>query len=119
MMKNFLVLIVFVSTMLFGLIVSDLFGLPLKLDNYAHQNCVRWADETFERPLFTLNEAKPLMRKKVTSKDGKTGRIIRWEMVGYDKFFVAVYFGNGAADENSSLTFYDKNRFSEELKIVD
>lgn len=124
MMKNFLVLIVFVSTMLFGLIVSDLFGLPLKLDNYAHQNCVRWADETFEKPLFTFHEAKSLLRKKVISnkenfRKGETGRIMRLEMVGQDKFLIEIYWGKGATDEKSLVTLHGPEWFSKDFEILD
>lgn len=110
--------------MLIGLVVSDLFGLSSKLDNYAHQNCIRWDEYKPKTSLFALSEVSPLLRKKVISKNeifrkGETGRIMFLQPVGKDKFMVAVYWGNGTEDEKSNLTFFDKNRFSEELEILD
>ncbi|CAN5637908.1 hypothetical protein BH20ACI4_BH20ACI4_31340 [soil metagenome] len=123
-MKNFVVLSVFISTMIFGLAISDLFKLSSKMDNFTHQNCVRWGDDTFEKPLFTLQEAKFLLRKKVISKKenfrkGEIGRIMRLEMVGQDKFLVEIYWGNGATDENSLTTLHGPEWFPKDFEIVD
>lgn len=124
-MKNFLVLVVFVSTMLFGLIISDSFDYSAKFDNYLHPNCARWEGEIIEKPLFTLNELKQLNGKKVISlndnfdKKGEIGKVIHFEMVGQDKFLVAIYWGNGAEDKDSYLTFHGKEGFSEDFRVVD
>lgn len=123
-MKNFVVLSVFVSTMLFGLIVSDLFDFSAKLDNYLHRHCARWEGEIVKKPLFNLTEIKQILGKKVISKNEnfgaeETGRVINFEMVGQDKFLAVIYWGNGVDDNDSTLTFHDKESFLREFELVD
>lgn len=123
-MKNFLILAVFISTMLLGLVISNSLVSYTKVDNYLHRNCAKWGDETLEKPLFTLQEAVSLIGKKVISKDGsfknnETGRIISIEMVATDKFLVEIYWGKGVFDEKSDVTFHDKNLLSEDFEIFD
>lgn len=118
-MKNFLVLITFISTVLFGLMVSDSFDDSAKFDNYPHRT-----EETFEKPLFTLQQANLLVGKKVISKnvnfkENEIGRIISFEMVAPDKFLIEIYWGNGAEDENSTVTFHDKQWFSRDFEVLD
>ena len=80
-MKNFIVLSIFISTLIFGLASAESFQLSGKFKNYLHRNCVRWEGEKAETSLFTLEEASPLLRKKIISKNenyrkGETGRVI-------------------------------------------
>ena len=63
-MKNFIVLSVFISTMIFGLAVTESFDLSGKFKNYLHRDCVQWKGEIMEKPLFTLTEIKHNFRKK-------------------------------------------------------
>lgn len=123
-MKNFLVLSVFISTMIFGLAITESVDFSGKFKNYLHRDCVQWKGEIMEKPLFTFTEIKPILGKKVISKNenfvpGQTGRVINFEMVGQDKFLAVIYWGNGADDNDSTLTFHDKQGFSESFKITD
>ena len=123
-MKNFIVLSVFISTMIFGLAVTESFDLSGKFKNYLHRDCARWEGEIMKKPLFTLTEIKPILGKKVISKNEyfeaeQTGRVIHFEMVGQNKFLAVIYWGNGADDNDSTLTFHDKQGFSENFKITD
>lgn len=123
-MKNFLVLSVFVLTMIFGLAVTESIDLSGKFHNYVHRDCARWEGETVKKPLFNLTEIKNLLGKKKISEDknfksGQTGRVIHFEMVGQDRFLAVIYWGNGADDNDSSLTFHDKKSFSGDFKIID
>lgn len=63
-MKNFIVLIVFMVTMLSGLAISDSFKVSTDFDNCLHRNCARWEGEIVEKPLFPLSEIKNLLGKK-------------------------------------------------------
>lgn len=117
-MKNFVVLVVFLATMIFGLIVSTDFTNKSNSD-FAHST-----NETFENTFFTLLEANRLTGKKVISKNrnfrnGETGRIISFEMIAPDKFLIEVYWGKGALDENSTVTFHCKESFSGEFRVLD
>ena len=123
-MKNFVALCVFISAAVFGLAVSDSPEMSGKIENYLHRDCARWADETFDKPLFTLREANHLLGKKVFSRNknfrnNETGRIISIEMVAPDEFLMEVYWGNGAEDENSTVTFHDKENFSRDFRVLD
>ena len=85
---------------------------------------VRIAQRDTKKPLFTLTEIKPILGKKVISKNEyfeaeQTGRVINFEMVGQNKFLAVIYWGNGADDNDSTLTFHDKQGFSENFKIID
>ncbi len=87
-------------------------------------DCGRRTDETPGKPLFTIREANQLFGKKVISKNGnfrksEIGRIVSFEMVAPDKFLIEIYWGKGAADENSTVTFHDKESFSRDLELVD
>ncbi len=123
-MKNFAAITLFVATLLIGLLFSVPFDVALKVDDYIHQNCVTWGYNVPEPSRFTLKEAKPLLRRKVLSKSenfrkGETGKVMYLQIVGKDKFMVAIYWGNGAGDENSSLTFHNKEWFSRDFELVD
>jgi hypothetical protein len=88
-MKNFLVLAVFLSTMVFGLIIAG----STDLANESNSDCTLLTNETFDKPFFTLREANRLSGKKVISKNkhfkkNETGRIISFEMIAPDKFLV-------------------------------
>lgn len=123
-MKNFIVLAVFLSTMLFGLIVSGSSDLANELNDSVHSDCARWSEETKNKPLFTLREANYLSGKKVISKTrgfrkNEIGRIVSFEMVAPDKFLIEIYWGGGAEDENSTVTFHDKEWFAKDFEILD
>ncbi len=123
-MKNFFVLVAFITTVIFGLMLSSAANPYFVSSNILHRNCVRSGEETTGKSLFTLEEVNNLVRKKVIStnpefKFGETGRIISFEMVGTDKFLIEIYWGKGATDENSSVTFHDKEWFSKDFEILD
>ena len=68
------------------------------------------------RPLFTLEEGKQLLGKRVRAENSKLypqniGRIRHLEMVGQDKFFMMVDWEVAPDDGKESLRFYDKNDF--------
>lgn len=123
-MKNLLVLSIFVTTMIFGLVTSDRFDLSGEFESFLHRDCVRWTDDELNKPLFTLQEANNLLGKKVilantALRKNKIGRIISFEMVAPDKFMIEIYWGNGADDENSTVTFHDKESFLKEFEVLD
>lgn len=121
-MKNFFVLTSFLITTSIGLFAANLFQPSAKADRFFHQNnfCV------FENPdeqFFTLEEANEVSGKKVISKKrnsifGKSGRIVSFEMIAPDEFLIEIYWGNGADDENSAVTFHDKSSFLENFEVV-
>ncbi len=123
-MRNFLALFVFISTMLCGISISGVFS---SSDNAEKNYCVYDFNDTekqIDNSFFTLPEANYLVGKKVISKNsavGKNefGRIVTFEMVATDKFLVEIYWGKGADDENSTVTFHDKNDFKEDFEISD
>ena len=110
--------------MVFGLAVTESFDLSGKFKNYLHRDCAQWEGEILKKPLFTLTEIRTILGKKVISENeffeqGQTGRVINFEMVGQDKFLAVIYWGNGADDNDSTLTFHDKQGFSGSFKIID
>ena len=125
MMKDFIVFSAFLTAMIGGLVLAELFEGAAEFESYLHQDCVRWSADKYDKPLFTLSEAKTLLGKRIVSRGEnfrprETGKIVHLETVGRDKFLIAVYWGPDAADENSApLTFYDKERFSRDFEIID
>ena len=118
-MKNFVVLIIFLSTMFFGLLLAGSSDSTNKFENRSLQT-----DETSDKSLFTLCEANRLSGKKVISKNrnlrkNRTGRIVSFEMVAPERFLIEIYWGNGAEDENSTVTFHDKESLSRDFEILD
>jgi hypothetical protein len=121
-MKNFFVLTAFLFTTLIGLVSSNLFQPKTEIEQSFYQNnFCEFSD--FEEKYFTLDEANEIFGKKVISKDRnfnfeKSGRIISYEMFSPDKLLIEIYWGNGADDENSTVTFHDKISFQRDFQIV-
>jgi hypothetical protein len=123
-MKNFLVLAVFLSTLFFGLIIAGSSDSTGKFNNFLHTDFALQTDETLDKSLFTLCEANRLSGKKIISKNrnfrkNRIGRIVSFEMVTPDGFLIEIYWGNGAEDENSTVTFHDKETFSRDFEVID
>jgi hypothetical protein len=121
-MKNFFVLTAFLFTTLTGLVFSNLFQPKTGIEQSFYQNNFCEVTDSGEK-YFTLDEANEIFGKKVISKDRdfnfeKSGRIISYEMVSPDKLLIEIYWGNGADDENSTVTFHDKTSFPENFEIV-
>lgn len=122
-MKNFLALTAFSISVIVGLMLSAAPSAVLSFGKILHRDCVRREKITTEKPLFTFEEAKDLIGKKAYSKNpnfrkGEFGRIISLEMIGTDKFLIGIYWGKGVDDENSSLTFHDKEWFQKDFEFV-
>jgi hypothetical protein len=118
-MKNFVVLAVFLSSMFFGLMLAGSSDPTNEFENNSLQT-----DEILDKSLFTLCEANRLSGKKVISKNrdfrkNRIGRIVSFEMIAPDKFLIEIYWGNGATDENSTVTFHDKESLLRDFKILD
>lgn len=121
-MKNFFVLTVFLFSTLIGLFSSGLFQPKLENRQFFNQNNFCEFKDSEEK-FFTLDEADELFGKKVisTNRDfnfDKNGRIISFEMVSPNKFLIEIYWGNGADDEHSTVTFHDKTSFLKDFKAV-
>lgn len=121
-MKNFLVLTVFLSAAMIGFLSSNLF--QPKAENrqlFSRNNFCEFKNPSPE--FFTLGEANEIFGKKVISKNrdfnfGESGRIISFEMISPNEFLIEIYWGNGADDENSTVTFHDKTSFLKDFEIV-
>lgn len=121
-MKNFFVLTAFLFTTLTGLLFSNLFQPETGSEQHFNRhNFCEFKDSAEE--FFTLEEANEILGKKVISKDRnfnfeKRGRIVSFEMVSPNKLLIEIYWGNGADDENSTVTFHEKISFTEKFEIV-
>ncbi len=119
-MKILISSLVFTLTLCLGIssVIFNNFENPFKHD------CTTWDNETLNRPLFTLKEANKLSGKKVRSKSNtfktnEIGRIIHIEMVGQDKFFLAINWSENFDDEEFHLTFHDKEWFEKDFEVLD
>lgn len=120
-MKNFFVLTAFLFTTLIGLLSSNLFHQPKTGQSFYQNNFCAFKDS--DEQYFTFDEANEIFGKEVISKDRdfnfeKSGRIISYEMVSPNKLLIEIYWGNGADDENSTVTFHDKISFQRAFKVV-
>ena len=120
-MKNFVILIAFVSTTLLGLAISDSIKFSVNLNSQFSCDGILRSDDEFKESFFTLQEADLLVGKKVITKNSdfaeyEIGRIVSFEMIAPEKILIEVYWGSGAADENSRITFHDKENFFERLR---
>ena len=80
----------------------------------AHHECSNWSKETLARPLFTLEEGKHLLNRKVRFKNSELypqnkGRIGFLEMVAQDKFFIMIDWSIDPQEGKEKLTLYDKD----------
>lgn len=122
-MKNFFVLTTFLFTALIGLFASSLFQPKSeKRQLVEHNDFCELKNSAPE--FFTLDEANDVFGKKVISKNRdfrfeKSGRIISIEMISPNKLLIEIYWGNGADDENSTVTFHDKTSFLKDFEVVD
>lgn len=117
---------ILINSIVFGLALNIGIGSTFfpQIENAFNSKCSVKYEQTFEQPLFTLREAKEMMGKKVLSKSKKfranqIGRIIHIEMLGQDKFLVAVNWSKDINDKDYYLTFHGKNAFEDDLRIID
>lgn len=123
-MKKFFLATVFVSTLIGGIALSNSVDIRGRIDNYVHRDCARSGERELNQPNFTLNEALKFRGKNVISKNpdfkyNEVGRVIFIYMIATDKFFVVVYWGNGAKDKNSDVRWIDKTWFEKDFKVLD
>lgn len=123
-MKKFYLAAVFVSALIGGIASSSSFDIRGRIDNYIHRDCARWGDDTPQQLHFTFEESRKFFGKKIISKNPKfkyrqIGRVVTIRMIASNRFFLEVYWGKGAEDENSQLIFIDKNWFEKDFKVLD
>ena len=123
-MKNFVILFTFVSTTLFGLVISDSIKFSSNLNDFLRSEGAQRSDDKVSESFFTLQEADSLLGEKVISRNSnprksEIGRIVSFEMVAPEEFLIQIYWGNGAQDEISRITFHNKESFSRDFEVID
>lgn len=123
-MKKLYLAAVFAATLIGGIGLSNSFDIRGQVDNFLHRDCARWGDDTPQRLHFTLEESRKVVGKKVISKNpqinhNQIGRVVSIRMIASDRFFLEVYWGNGAEDENSQLMLIEKSWFEKDFKFLD
>jgi len=104
--------ITFILALTLGLSLTD----SEKIKNLFHHECTNWSKETLALPLFTLEEGKQLLGKRVHVENfanaelypHNSGRVRLLEMVGQDKFLIMVDWDVDPYEGKESLRFYDK-----------
>ena len=62
---------------------------------------------------------KKVITKKSDFAEYEIGRIVSFEMIAPEKILMEIYWGNGAKDENSRITFHDKEDFLRDFEVID
>ena len=122
-MKKILFAIAFFSSLVGGIASTNSVDIRGKIDAYVHQDCERWDSIYWEEyQLFTLNEAKALLNKRIVAKNSKFAKthiIVDYQMIRKDKFAVSVYYGKDSTGNDIRLLKFDKNLLENYFEILD